>query len=231
MTAHAPTDIPSPTAGRRPIVPVPSSLVPTTPDSRPTGTGSPSGPGIPRPTFRTPVDTAIPTFDRDDTDDEAAKKAEQQRIAGWCARHPVRAYRCNRINDEDIAGQAWSESKKYFPEGDGADNRQDAARHCIWLGGMTARGDETIARYSADTHEQLSISQVDGDPSYGRHSEIMDRYNNETGIKIGKESDGDFATVISKCVTAANNARRIPRSQLEGMSNPGDGSLIFFRGR
>lgn len=95
---------------------------------------------------------------------------------------------------------------------------------------MTARGDENIARTVADVHERFAISNVKDDPTYGQDSEAMDRYNNETGIKFGLESDGDFATVIRKCVGAAREARKLPRSELGGLDDTTDGSLIFFRG-
>ncbi|WP_415044895.1 DUF6973 domain-containing protein [Gordonia sp. (in: high G+C Gram-positive bacteria)] len=142
-------------------------------------------------------------------------------------------YHCNRVRDEDIQGKSWSESERYFPVKDGYaidDGRADAARHCIWLGGMTARGSESLARAAANIHEFTSPARPD-DPEYSKASEAMDRYNNETGIRIGHESDGDFAEVINKCVTASRSANKIPQEEVADVQNPGGHSLIFFNGK
>ena len=125
-----------------------------------------------------------------------------------CAFNPRQCISAQRHGAESLP---WSESEKYFPDSKGytgADDKRDAARHCIWMGMMTAWGDESFARDMARAHEDSD--QASTDPVYARASRRMDEWNNETGIAVGLRHDDDTPAIIADCVTKARRATYIP---------------------
>ncbi|RGP48603.1 hypothetical protein AWH04_25920 [Rhodococcus erythropolis] len=140
---------------------------------------------------------------------------------------------CFNVSRRGADSVPWDESEKYFPDSEGyngVDDRRDAARHCIWMGMMTAWSTETYARTFADAHETDSPS-APSDPAYSQASRDMDFYNNETGIAVGLRHDDDTAGIINECVTRARAATKIPMTGVPSPSSNTDGNaLLYFNG-
>ncbi|MGO4205327.1 hypothetical protein AB4Z09_27030 [Rhodococcus sp. TAF43] len=148
-----------------------------------------------------------------------------------CEQNP---YDCARVRNArgpayDLSVEAFPDTHNLIPPLPGKtqwrpateDNRVDAARHCMWNGYMTEGANSDFARQMAGAHE------LDGraKPGYKLNGELMDRFNNETGVHVGLRNEGDPDNIGSTCIQYAKNAPIVDPSTID-LSNPNHNSLI-----
>ncbi|MEV0248049.1 hypothetical protein AB0H76_15760 [Nocardia sp. NPDC050712] len=146
-----------------------------------------------------------------------------------CAAFPIDCLNAVTRNNADSVAE--DESKKYFPGG-GGETRQDACRHCIFPAMLTSWGTETFARCVGEAHERdhQHPDAESNDPDKRRYAvaaEKMDRYNNETGIRVGLRNEDNTAAIIAECVTLTNAAQRAHIDHMPETSTAGR-DLIFL---
>ncbi len=133
-------------------------------------------------------------------------------------------YDCARVRN--ARGPAYNLSKEAFPEAtETDDNRIDAARHCIWNGLMTEGANQGFAQRMARAHE------LDGrkNPDWTPNAQLMDVYNNKTGVQVGLRNEGSPENITSTCIRYAQEARIVPEPDTIDLTNPDGIDLIALR--
>lgn len=133
-------------------------------------------------------------------------------------------YDCYRVHN--ARGPAYNLSKDAFPGAAGTeDNRIDAARHCIWNGLMTEGANRGFAERMAAAHERDGKAN----PDWTRNAELMDEYNNKTGVQVGLRNEGAPAAIESTCLQYGREARIVPEPETIDLTNPYGIDLIALR--
>lgn len=133
-------------------------------------------------------------------------------------------YDCFRVRN--ARGPAFNVSKDAFTDtGSTEDNRVDAARHCIWNGLMTEGANQGFAQRMAAAHE------MDGSvkPGWSRNAQLMDEYNNKTGVRVGLRNEGSPGNIETTCVRYGKEARIVPEPDTIDLTNPDGIDLIALR--
>ncbi|MFB7470313.1 LGFP repeat-containing protein [Kitasatospora sp. NPDC056184] len=133
-------------------------------------------------------------------------------------------YDCYRVRN--ARGPAFNLSKAAFPEAtETDDNRIDAARHCIWNGLMTEGANRGFAERMAAAHER----DGQANPDWTRNAQLMDEYNNRTGVQVGLRNEGAPAAIESTCLRYGREARIVPEPDAIDLTNPYGTDLIALR--
>lgn len=134
--------------------------------------------------------------------------------ARTCAANPLD---CKRAYP--AAQKAEASSSQAFPGQDQADNRADAARHCMVQALITEMANADFARKMGDAHEE------DYPSPNGPNPDVMDQHNNVVGREVGLRHEGDQDGILAECTTLAQASAIVPTPSGTDLS-PYAGKLI-----